>query len=142
MTRRKKRLSKGFTLVELMLVVVIIGMLAGLVIPNVTGMRRGAAIRTTRGQMQALETAILSYQMDLDQLPRNLEDLINDPGVSGWAGPYTHRGRMPKDAWGREFRYDPEGRHNPGSFDLWSVGPDGVDDQGEGDDIANWGTDD
>jgi general secretion pathway protein G len=88
--------------------------------------------------MQTMGTAIQMYKTDTGQLPSSLSDLLSDPGIAGWEGPYVDKGKTPRDAWKREFFYVSPGRHNEGSYDLWSAGPDGMDNQGGGDDIVNW----
>ena len=134
----KKSLNhSGFTLIEILLVVIIIGILAGLVVPNIMGRseeaRRQAAIADVSGGLAA---AIDLYELDNGVFPEKMEDLVVDPGtVRNWRGPYLKKG-IPKDPWGNPYSYKNPGVHNPSSYDLSSAGHDGQ--PSTSDDITNW----
>lgn len=135
--RRQRREAAGFTLIEILLVVVIIGILVGVALPRLGGRKRQAEISATRAAIENVSTAISLYELDVGEFPRALQELIASPGRDAWKGPYLQKG-MPKDPWNQEFRYQAPGQRNPHTFDLWSLGPDGVE---SSDDITNWQTD-
>jgi general secretion pathway protein G len=131
------RNTRGFTLIEILLVVIIIGILAGLVVPNLVGRgeeaRRQAATTDINGGLAA---AIDLFELDNGTYPQSLEDLVRDPGtVKNWRGPYVKKG-MPKDPWGNGYVYKQPGVNNASSYDLSSAGSDGQ--EGTTDDITNW----
>jgi general secretion pathway protein G len=130
------RLRSAFTLVEIMLVVIIIGVLAGLVIPKISGM--GERARNTAAQTDingGIKTALGNYEVDNGTYPRSLQDLMVQPAnARNWHGPYLEN--VPLDPWGFPYVYRFPGRHNPASYDLFSVGPD--DKEGTPDDVVNW----
>lgn len=134
--RRGRR--SGFTFLEIMFVVVIIGILLALVGPRLVGRTERARIQTTRAQLRNLETAIKNFEMDNGTFPRTLEDLIEEPNdlERSWDGPYLDSDVIPEDSWGQPFQYKVPGDHNRRGFDLWSSGPDRSDNTD--DDIANW----
>ncbi len=124
MTDRSSRRS-GFTLIEIMLVVVIIGILAAVAVPKLTQNLAKAQINATRGTISSLDTAVDSYMLDHSaKLPASLQDLI----------PYLKNARsMPKDGWGQEFAYTPN--QSDGSYKIASPGPDNI--MGNEDDVTN-----
>lgn len=125
----------GFTLIEIMLVVVIIGILAGIVIPRLGGRTKDAQIQATKQSIDNFGTALKLYEMDIGDYPRQLQDLIVNPGLGErWKGPYLEKG-LPKDAWKNDYIYTLPGQRNPTGYDLKSLGPDGVE---SADDIGNW----
>lgn len=134
---RASRANRGFTLAEILIVVVIIGILASFVLPRFFGKTEEARITATRAQISSLETAIRAYNMDNGKFPtmdQGLAALLekNEKGQ----GPYLENTRtLPKDQWENDFRYLVPGDKNP-DYDLWSCGPDGV--SGTEDDIGNW----
>jgi general secretion pathway protein G len=115
----------GFTLIEIMLVVVIIGLLAAVVTPKLMGNLAKGQVAATRASIKNLETAIDQYQLDHSgRLPNSLQDVL----------PYLRNQKsVPKDAWGMEFAYTPN--HADGSFSIVSAGPDNL--MGTADDITN-----
>jgi general secretion pathway protein G len=126
----------GFTLIEVLLVVVIIGILVGVALPRLGGRKRQAEIAAARADIQNLGTALRLYELDMGEYPSSLEGLVRKPSASGnWQGPYLETGRLPRDPWGRAYVYAYPGKHNPHSYDLKSLGPDGTD---SNDDITNW----
>jgi general secretion pathway protein G len=89
-------------------------------------------------QVGFYRTAVDRYRMDTKNYPGSLQDLLAKPNdatiANRWGGPYMDK--IAKDPWDREYRFAAPGKHNPDSFDVWSVGPDGQD--GSADDIGNW----
>jgi len=131
MTRSRPRRSPrgGFTLIEVLLVLAILVIIASLAVMAYGPARRKAKIDAAKSQIGAFGSAIDLYNLTLDQYPAALEDLrtsgnLADP--SKWDGPYLDK-EIPLDPWSQEYRYVTPGNRNPDSYDLWSVGPDGVD---------------
>ncbi|HTZ11323.1 MAG TPA: type II secretion system major pseudopilin GspG [Candidatus Margulisiibacteriota bacterium] len=130
--------KKGFTLIELMLVVIIIGALVAMVMPRLTGRSEQARITAARADVQAnIATALKMYEIDNGSFPSTedgLNALLTKPGsVSNWNGPYLEK--KPIDPWGREYKYKSPGEHRSADYDLYSLGKDGVE---SADDITNW----
>ena len=145
--RMKKQIAgeSGFTLIELMVVVIILGILAGLVIPRI--MERPGEAKQTKAkiQIESLETAIMLYKLDSGRYPdteQGLEALVQIPetGIipTKWRqGGYLEKGRLPQDPWGNSFVYLSPGAH--GGYDIISYGVDGVPGgEGEDRDINSW----
>lgn len=135
---QKRRYQGGFTLLEIMLVVVIIGLLAGLLIYNLGGTREAAYEDIARSMCKGtLSTAIETYYLHNSVYPPSIDALVTRPSdAANWRGPYLKE--MPVDPWKRPYQYKTPGTHNPSSFDVYSMGKDGAD--GTGDDIGNWST--
>jgi general secretion pathway protein G len=112
----------GFTLVELLLVLVILALIGGLVLPGIIGKAEGAKVKAAASQVSRLSMAVESYYLDTGATPDNLQALVEDEGVDGWNGPYVKASSL-KDPWGREYVYQYPGEH--GDFDLYSLGADG-----------------
>jgi general secretion pathway protein G len=134
----KLRKKRGFTLVEILLVVTIIGILAALVIPKIVGRgddaRRNAALSDIKG---GIKTTLGMYEVDTGSYPKSLDDLVAQPAdVKGWKGPYFDPPAVPVDPWGHPYVYVYPGRHNTTGYDLYSMGADAQD--GTQDDIGNW----
>ena len=135
--------KQGFTLIEILLVVLIIGILAALVLPNFSG--QGEKARHSAAQTDIdvnLSTALDMYEMENSRYPtteQGLASLITKPSSSPvpekWNGPYLKKKKLPQDPWGHPYVYAFPGVHNTNSYDLSSLGPDGVEST---DDITNW----
>ena len=139
-TSRRRR-DGGFTLVELLVVLVILALLAGLVAPRVMGYLGGARQQTAAMQIDNLSTALDLYRLDVGRYPsaeEGLAALVDAPAAAGrWRGPYLSGRTIPVDPWGNPYQYAAPGAH--GDFDLLSFGADGRP-GGDGDDadITNW----
>ncbi len=136
--------KKGFTLLELLVVLIILGLLAALVGPRLIGRVGKAKTEIAKSQIALLESALDQYRLDMGHYPsteEGLEALINPPedeeAKAKWLGPYLKKKKIPKDPWGRPYQYRCPGEH--GDFDLWSYGADGQPGgTGENADITNW----
>lgn len=136
---RFPRVRRGFTLVELLLVLVILAVLAVVVVPKFTGRSQQARITAAQTDIANLELAFDSFEIDCSRYPtteEGLEAIVQQPAdLKGWHGAYLKRG-VPTDPWGNPYVYRCPGRHNINGYDLCSFGPDGR--EGGGDDIDNW----
>ncbi len=130
--------ESAFTLVELLLVLVILGILAALVLPKFTGRTEQARTTAAQTQISTFGTALDAYEVDTGSYPRGqdgLAQLISAPSdVTGWRGPYL-KSDIPMDPWGNAYIYEFPGRINPSGYDIRSMGPDGQ--AGSADDIVN-----
>ncbi len=135
---RVRHLQRGFTLLEMLVVLTILALMAAVVAPRVLKSLGGARSDTALAQISALSTGIDLYQLETGTLPPNLEALVEKPqGVARWNGPYLKKRSIPKDPWGAEYRYQAPGKN--GDYDLYSLGADGIP-GGDNDDrdINNW----
>ena len=121
----------GFTLIEVLLVVAILGILATVVVVNFSGKGVDARIKATRASIAAVCTAIDMYEVDTGRFPPSLKDLLADDGSPNWNGPYL-RGSVPTDAWSTPLSYS----HQSGSYKVISGGPDTQ--VGSADDITSF----
>ena len=137
----------GFTLIELMVVIVILGILAGLIVPRIMGRPEEAKRLKARMQIESLETALKLYKLDNGSYPdteQGLQALVEKPEVgnipSKWReGGYLEKGRVPVDPWDNEFVYLSPGTF--GEYDIVSYGADRVQGgEGKNLDISNWDT--
>ena len=134
---RKSKIENGFTLVEMLLVITIIGILAALVIPKMVGRSEQARVTAAHADLSSIKTALDAFEVDNGYYPKNMQDLLQQPGnAKNWHGPYLEK--VPQDPWGNNYLYYYPGKHNQHSYDLLSVGPDGK--EGSEDDIGNWTT--
>jgi general secretion pathway protein G len=139
--------KSGFTLIEIMVVIVILAMLAALVGPKLMGRTDDAKIQTTRTQVGNLETALKFYKLDNGTYPsteQGLNALVAKPTVgvipkSYKEGGYLEKKQVPKDGWGNDYLYVSPGEH--GDYDLFSYGADGAKGgEGENSDLNSWDT--
>ncbi len=144
---------RGFTLVELLVVIAILGILISLVTAGAQSARRRGAVTKAKATIASIETAVAGYEGDMGAYPQSgIDNLVKalqeDPGNVDWGGPYMEfkqdelkDGKL-LDPWGNPYVYlsvnGGAPQHRLHSFDLWSLGPNGVDDSGAGDDIYNW----
>jgi general secretion pathway protein G len=131
--------TRGFTLLELLVVVVIIGLLAGFVAPRYFGQVGKSEVAVAKAQIDALEKALDQYRLDTGHYPSNefgLKALVDRPASEAkWAGPYLRKA-VPLDPWGKPYVYKVPGEK--GDFDLVSYGKDGQPGgSGEAADISN-----
>lgn len=137
----------GFTLIEIMVVIVILAMLAALVGPKLMGRTDDAKIQTTRTQISNMETALKLYKLDNGTYPsteQGLNALVTKPTVGvipkNYKGEgYLEKKQVPKDGWGNDYLYVSPGEH--GDYDLFSYGADGAKGgDGKNSDITTWET--
>ena len=136
---------RGFTLIEIMVVIVILGILAGLIVPRIMGRPEEAKQLKAQLQIESLETALKLYKLDSGMYPateQGLQALVEKPDTGAipgkWReGGYLEKGRLPKDPWGNDFVYLSPGAH--GDYDIVSYGADGVPGgEGKNKDINSW----
>ncbi len=147
-SRENKNGESGFTLIELMVVIVILGLLAGIILPRFIGQSDTAKRQVASTQIATLETALKMYKLDNGSYPsteQGLKALVEQPTAGtlpkNWRkGGYLEKGKVPKDPWKNEFVYVCPGSH--GDFDLSSMGADGEVGGADFDkDINNWEVD-
>jgi len=138
-----KPVARGFTLIEIMVVIVILGVLAALVVPNILGRPDEARVTAATADIQAVSNALDLYRLDNYSYPstdQGLQALVSKPGGSPAAKNWNPDGylkKMPKDGWGNEYQYLSPGAH--GKFDLYSLGADGREGGEDLDqDITSW----
>lgn len=129
---------KAFTLIELMLVVIIIGVLAAMVMPRLVGRSEQARITVAKADTNAnISSALDMFEVDNGRYPTTQEGLAalraNPSSLPHWKGPYLKKD--PRDPWGKPYIYKSPGTHNS-DYDLYSPGADGV--EGNDDDVGNW----
>lgn len=133
--------KKGFTLIELMLVVIIISVLVAMVAPRLVGRSQEARVAAAGADIESnIAVALGLYELDNGIFPTTEQGLValkkkptSSPAPPNWKGPYVRK--IPKDPWGNGYSYVSPGVHNLRDYDLSSLGPDGVE---SSDDISNW----
>jgi general secretion pathway protein G len=132
--------SRGFTLLEVMVVIVILGILASMVVPNLMGSQEKANIQKAVSDVNALETSLKMYKLDNYNYPtteQGIEALVTKTDIEPMPRRFPEEGyisRLPKDPWGNDYQLLHPGEH--GKVDVFSMGPDG--EAGTEDDIGNW----
>jgi general secretion pathway protein G len=140
MKKKEKRQDRGFTLMEILVVVIIIGLLAALVGPRLFGKVSLARQKAAKAQIELFGTALDTFRLDIGKYPtteEGLKALREKPsGAEGWQGPYLPK-EIPVDPWGRAYVYKSPGQQ--GDYDLISYGLDGAEGgEGENLDIVSW----
>lgn len=137
---RQHRTNRGFSLIELIVVLVILGLLATVVGPRVMDRLGKGKSEIAKLQIDQLEGALGLFRFDVGRYPttgEGLGALIQNSGIQNWSGPYVDKQSLPKDPWGREYEYRSPGVH--GDYDLYSYGADGVEGgQDDNADIGSW----
>jgi general secretion pathway protein G len=136
-----RRRIRGFTLMELLVVLAILGLLMSLVGPAVLNQLGGAKSKTAAIQVKDIEQALEMYKLDVGRYPTTEQGLValvqNPGGVSGWNGPYLKGGKLPQDPWKQDYHYRFPGVR--GEVDIYSFGMDGTEGgDGENADVGNW----
>jgi general secretion pathway protein G len=140
MKKRIRCRERGFTLIELMIVIIIIGLLAGLVGPRLFGQLTQAKQKAAKAQIELFGTALDAFRLDVGRYPttdEGLKILREKPsGLDAWKGPYLPK-EIPMDPWGKPYLYRSPGEH--GEYDLLTYGLDGVEGgEGENQDVMSW----
>ncbi len=147
----KKAQRQGFTLMEVLLVLVILVVLMGFAVPALLGSKKKADIDAAKTQIGLFRTSLEKYALDLGDFPvteQGLDVLVVEPSdleeeqLANWAGPYitTIGKKAPNDPWGNEYFYEYPSMYESTYPDIWSSGPDGK--EGTDDDIVNWSKED
>ena len=142
-SRAADRFARGFTLIEIMVVVIIIGLLAAVIVPSVISKVEEARVAKAKQDIQSLETALTLFRLDNSKYPTTEQGLSaltqqpTDPSIRHWK-PGGYIQRITKDPWGFDYQYITPGTHSK-DFDLFSLGADGqVGGEGNDADIGNW----
>jgi general secretion pathway protein G len=140
-TKVRFRPQGGFSLIELLVVIIILGLLAGLVGPRLFGRVGQSKQAAARAQIELLGAALDQYRLDVGAYPLSqagLEALVKNPNAVNWDGPYLKKTLVPVDPWGKLYQYKCcPGDH--GDYDIWSQGADGAPGgEGENADVTSW----
>ncbi len=135
----RKNDRRGFTLVELLVVMIIIGLLAALVGPKIFPKLGKGKQSAAKAQIELLGQALDQFRLDIGRYPttqEGLSALVTNPGIENWEGPYLKKA-LPNDPWGKPYNFQSPGTH--GEYDLFSYGRDGSPGgTGEDKDLASW----
>lgn len=128
----------GFTLIEIMVVVIIIAALAGMIVPRLWSTSDDAKRSIAKGGIASIATGVRLFRLHCDRFPTTEEGInalvVAPASLPGWKGPYLEQSTV-LDPWKRPYQYRSPGQHNQGGFDIWSQGPDP---QKQDDDVTNW----
>ena len=135
---KNRRFSAGFTLVELLVVLAILGMIAAFAAPRVFKYLGSAKMDAAKIQIESLSSGLDLYRLEVGSYPASMSALVEKPaGVDKWNGPYLKKRSLPKDPWGKDYLY--RFPAEDGSYELSSFGADGVEGgEGENSDIFSW----
>ena len=139
--QRSARYQEGFTLIEILVVITIIGLIMGLVGPRVLTYLSEAKVKAATIQIQSFASSLDLFYLDIGRYPNSSEGLValvrQPGGVTGWNGPYLKNNSVPLDPWNHPYRYKSPGDHGP--YDIISLGADGQKGRtGTAADIKNW----
>jgi len=133
--------QRGFSLIELLVVIIILGLIAGLVGPRLFGRVGQSKQAAARAQIELLGAGLDQYRLDIGAYPPSgagLQALVQNPNLANWNGPYLKKPAVPLDPWGRPYQY----KCCPGDhadYDIWTLGADGAPGgEGENADVASW----
>jgi len=129
--KHESQSRSGFTLIEVLLVVVIIGILAAVVVPRLSGRVGQSQVSAAKSSIASIGLALDLYETDNGNFPASLQALLTKGGEQNWRGPYLKKGEIPLDPWGHEFVYTLK----ENGYEIKSGGPNGT--TGDGDDITN-----
>jgi general secretion pathway protein G len=134
----ERRGEKGFSLIELIVVLVILGLLAAVVGPKLINKLGESKEKIAKLQIAEFGNALQLFALEVGRLPdssEGLDALVRNPGnIPSWRGPYVSKSELPKDPWGRAYIYRSPGQH--AEFEIISLGPDGA--EGTDDDVVSW----
>ncbi|MCX5925616.1 MAG: type II secretion system protein GspG [Candidatus Dependentiae bacterium] len=120
------QVKKGFTLVELMMVIGILAGLMAFILPQINKYKKQSDLKTAKLILRQLQPDIENYQSDTGSYPSSLNDLIKQPeNAKNWNGPYIANGKLPVDPWGRKYHYSLKSEDSEHSYELFSYGPKG-----------------
>ena len=132
--------QRGFSLIEMMIVMIIIGLLASLIGPKLFGQLGKAKTKAAKAQIEMLMATLDAYRLDVGSYPdqnQGLEALVNNPGLDDWNGPYLKKEKVPLDPWKHPYIYRKPGQH--GDVDISSLGADNRSGgEGEDQDVNSW----
>ncbi|WP_435547435.1 type II secretion system protein GspG [Desulfobacterium sp. N47] len=130
--KKEKYSQQGFTLIEILIVVIIIGLIASLVAPNLMSRFERSKEEIAKAQVEMLSSSVMSFKLDMNRYPTSFEELTKSTDPK-WRGPYLSKETIPKDPWGQDYQYKVPGDH--GAFDIFSLGEKGKFDENS---ARNW----